>query len=83
MDLSKAIADLYAEKEKLEQAIAALEELQRSATPGPFPGIKDRRGRKNMGPEERKKVSERMRAYWSSRRNPGNSPHKSGAQGKT
>ena len=36
MDLYKALQDLYAEKEKLERAIASLEELQRlSSLPGP------------------------------------------------
>src|ERR1039458_2694048 len=62
MDLSKAIQDLYAEKEKLERVIASLEELQRAAEGGQVTlrGSK-RRGRKSMGDGERAEVSERMK----------------------
>ena len=74
MDLSKAIQELYAEKEKLEQAIALLEGLQKEAIEGSGKSkTKKRRGRKAMDPEEREEVSRRMRAYWDSRRNQ-NSP---------
>ena len=71
MDLYKAIQDLYAEKEKLERVIASLEELQRTAgaLPAP-PKPARRRGRKSMDPAERQEVSERMRKYWASRRQP-------------
>jgi hypothetical protein len=69
MDLYKAIQNLYAEKEKLEQVIASLEELQRSAGQPPgMPISGKRRGRKSMGSKERKEVSERMKKYWESRR---------------
>jgi len=69
MDLHKALQDLYAEKEKLERAIASLEELQRTASslPGALPTPK-RRGRKSMNQVERKEVSERMKKYWAGRR---------------
>jgi hypothetical protein len=69
MDLHKALQDLYAEKEKLERAIASLEELQRTASslPGALPTLK-RRGRKSMNQVERKEVSERMKKYWAGRR---------------
>ena len=70
MDLYKALQDLYAEKEKLERAIASLEELQRAAAsplPGTVPALK-RRGRKSMNQVERKEVSERMKQYWAGRR---------------
>jgi hypothetical protein len=71
MDLYKAIQDLYAEKEKLERIIASLEELQRAAGPLPvLPKPAKRRGRKSMNPSERQEVSERMRKYWASRRQP-------------
>ena len=71
MDLYKAIQDLYAEKEKLERIIASLEELQRAAGPLPvWPKPAKRRGRKSMNPSERQEVSERMRKYWASRRQP-------------
>jgi hypothetical protein len=71
MDLYKAIQDLYAEKEKLERVIASLEELQRTAGSLPaLPKPAKRRGRKSMNPAERQEVSERMRKYWASRRQP-------------
>lgn len=70
MDLLKALKELYAEKEKLEQSIALLEELRKSETP-PSSRIqgKSRRGRRTMGLEERRQVSTRMRVYWANRRN--------------
>ena len=69
MDLYKAIQDLYAEKEKLERVIASLEELQRTSAANPLiPGRSRRRGRKSMGAEERRDVSERMKKYWAGRR---------------
>lgn len=69
MDLYKALQDLYAEKAKLERAIASLEELQRvgAGAPGTSQAAK-RRGRKSMNPEEREEVSRRMRKYWANRR---------------
>jgi hypothetical protein len=71
MDLNKAIQDLYAEKEKLERVIASLEELQRTAGSLPvLPKPAKRRGRKSMNAAERQEVSERMRKYWASRRQP-------------
>lgn len=72
MDLYKAIQDLYAEKEKLERVIASLEELQRAADAAPPTPSETgkRRGRKSMGSKERQEVSERMKKYWESRRNP-------------
>jgi hypothetical protein len=70
MDLRKTIEDLYAEKDKLERVIASLEELQRAAAANSqVMGRAKRRGRKSMGSEERKEVSERMKRYWASRRN--------------
>jgi hypothetical protein len=73
MDLSRAILDLYAEKEKLERVIASLEELQRAAglKVPPAPGSGKRRGRKSMSPSDRQEVSERMTKYWAGRRKPG------------
>jgi hypothetical protein len=70
MDLYKVIQNLNAEKEKLERVIASLEELQRFAGGAlpPAPGSGKRRGRGSMSPEERQKVSERMKKYWASRR---------------
>jgi hypothetical protein len=67
MDFSHTIRDLRAELHRVEAAIAALEGLSQS-TPHPVP--LRRRGRKSMGPEERKQVSERIRLYWAARREP-------------
>ena len=77
MDLQKTIQDLYSEKEKLERVIASLEELQRAASANPLiPGRNKRRGRKSMGAQERREVSERMKKYWAGRRGktPKNTP---------
>jgi hypothetical protein len=71
MDLYKAIRELYAEKKRLEEAIASLEELLESklATESlNLDSLRKRRGRKSMGPEERRMVSERMKKYWAARR---------------
>lgn len=65
MDLQKAIRELYEEKERIDGVIASLEQYLRLNGPGQ---PKRRRGRKSMGPEERKEVSARMRSYWASRR---------------
>jgi len=65
MDLYQAIQELYEEKRRLDEAIAALE--SKGIAPVPTPR---RRGRKSMNEEERKQVSERMRKYWESRRGP-------------
>jgi len=68
MDLSKALDDLYSEKEKLERAIASLEALQRAGGElARVTGAK-RRGRKSMNLQERAEVSERMKRYWANRR---------------
>jgi hypothetical protein len=68
VDLSKILHKLYAEKDGVVQAIAALEELRRDRAGQSLPSSK-RRGRKSMGAEERQEVSERMKRYWASRRN--------------
>jgi hypothetical protein len=69
MDFSEIIAGLYQEKETLERAIAALEELA-SARAGDHALVRRKRaGRKSMGPAERQEVSSRMKAYWAKRRN--------------
>jgi hypothetical protein len=69
MDLYKAIQELYAEKERLERVIASLEELQRTTVQFPdLPSATKRRGRKSMSEAERKVVSQRMKEYWSSRK---------------
>jgi hypothetical protein len=67
MDLLEVIQKLRLEKERVERAIANFERLKQVDAP---PG---RRGRKSMGTEERREVSERMKRYWAAQRsNPPN-----------
>jgi hypothetical protein len=68
MDLSKLIGELHAEKERLERAIVALEDLESVRNDALAVARKKRRGRTSMGTAERSAVSRRMRAYWSRRR---------------
>lgn len=68
-ELLKAIRDLRAEKERLDHAIALLEDF--AGSPPGDGGIQHaakRRGRKGMDAKERREVSERMKTYWASRR---------------
>jgi hypothetical protein len=64
VDLYSAIEDLRQGLEKLDQLIAGLEEFERTGNM-PLPRT---RGRKSMGEEERKAVSERMKKFWADRR---------------
>jgi hypothetical protein len=64
MDFSKALRELHQERQRLDKLIANLDAVKRGTQPRKPP----RRGRKNMPPEERQIVSERMRAYWAKRR---------------
>jgi hypothetical protein len=64
MDLNKAIRELRAELEKLNEVITSLEQFQST---GSLPAPR-RRGRKSMPEEERILVSRRMKEYWASRR---------------
>jgi len=66
MDLSKTIEELRREKETLERVIASLEELNAPVAGAATP-VRSRRGRKSMSPEERRKVSARMKNYWAGR----------------
>ena len=68
MDLNQTIRELYAEKEKLDQVIAALEDMQRTSQSGLLRQVRGSRGRKSMGPAERQQVSARMKHYWAKRR---------------
>jgi hypothetical protein len=73
MDLRTTIRELYEEKQRIEDAIASLEELlgakgrPAADAPGESPR-KGRRGRKDMSPAERSEVSSRMKRYWANRR---------------
>jgi hypothetical protein len=63
MDLTNIIEDLRREKERLDRAIASIEQLQAD---GDIP-VRSRRGRKSMSPEERRQVSARMKKYWAAK----------------
>lgn len=75
MDVAKALRELYAEKKRLDAAIAALEARLRAgeARPAVRAGAR-RRGRKSMSAAERMEVSKRMTLYWEARRAQLNSP---------
>ena len=64
MDITAILIALYDRKRLLEATISMLEELNGN-TPVRARSL---RGRKSMGAEERKQVSERMKRYWESRR---------------
>lgn len=69
MDLQPIIRILQLELERVEKAIAQLEQLQNASGNGSGDHRnKSKRGRKSMGSEERREVSERMKKYWASRR---------------
>lgn len=72
MDLYKAIRELVEERKRIDRIIVSLEAM---LAKGKIPGQgKDpatparRRGRKSMGDDERKQVSERMSRYWAAKR---------------
>ena len=66
MDLTRILAQLYAQRDRVRQVIATLEHLQQEkTTAGP---AHRKRGRKSMGTEERKVVAERMKAHWAKKR---------------
>ncbi|MBV8729276.1 MAG: response regulator, partial [Acidobacteriia bacterium] len=61
--LFEVIRELHAEKDKLDQVIANLEQLQ--GDPGAATAyLQGKRGRKSMEDRERKEVSVRMKKYW-------------------
>jgi hypothetical protein len=68
MDLNETIRALYKEKERLDKVIASLEGLQGGMVAGSSFTAPSQRGRKSMGPDERLEVSNRMKRYWSKRR---------------
>src|SRR5690242_16511152 len=64
MDLSHILDQLHAERQRLVLLIVNMEAL----LDGHPPAARKRRGRKFMGPEERKQVGERIKPYWAKRR---------------
>ena len=67
MDLQQTLRALYLERARIDQVIAALEDLRQHDNGIPAEHRAKRRGRKFMSAEERKAVSERMKRYWSTR----------------
>ena len=65
MDDRRILRELYAQRDNLDRVIKQLESLESGSS---VDGGPKRRGRKSMGPEERKIVSERIRKYWEARR---------------
>jgi hypothetical protein len=68
VDLYKAIRTLYDEKRRVDRLISSLEQLQARASARPHPVVRIRRGRKRMTAAERLEVSQRMKKYWTARR---------------
>ncbi len=66
MDIQETIRQLQLERERIDAAIACLQELEAGASTSG--SLKKRRGRKSMPPEERREVSDRMKRYWANRR---------------
>jgi hypothetical protein len=67
VDVFKALRALYEERQKLDQVIEALEEIQKTAEAA-AQLRQERRGRRSMDQEARRRVSERMRSYWARRK---------------
>ena len=78
MDLYAIIQELHQERKRLDRLIAVLESKLAHSFHFRKPP-KSRRGRKSMGQEERKLVSERMKRYWASRRGENGSAEDGGA----
>src|SRR4051812_14616593 len=70
MNIDQHIKALVKERDELTKIIDALQQARDSGGQQP-PRIPGRRGRKNMGEEERREVSARMRRYWADRHNAG------------
>ena len=66
-DIDKLLAELRAERDKIDLAIQLFSEMQGAFAARSFSSRK-RRGRKGMSSEERQQVSVRMRHYWAQRR---------------
>jgi len=77
MDMEAVLAQLRAERERLERAIADIEQLVAANGNRRLPGGK-RRGRTFMGDAERAEVSKRMRKYWANWRKVHESPRGAG-----
>jgi hypothetical protein len=75
MDLTQILAQLYAQRDRVRQVIAILEQFQQEKNTAVLAHKK--RGRKSMGTEERNVVAERMKTFWANKRQQeSNSPEK-------
>lgn len=63
MRVTEILAFLWDERDRIDNAIAALEKLRGARKQ---PAEVPRRGRTSMPPDERKRVSLRMKRYWAS-----------------
>jgi hypothetical protein len=71
MDYYKYLRELYEEKKRLDRIIAHLEALAERRSSSLSIPTDRRRGRKpGMSPEEKARISARMREYWAKRRKP-------------
>jgi hypothetical protein len=75
MDTQSILSELRAERDRLEQAIAALEGgngRRRGRKPGPVPAAEDgrrgRRGRRRLSAAAKKRISEMMKLRWAERK---------------
>jgi len=79
MDIKQMLADLIAERDRIDQAIAALQQLdttsERTTEPArtaakkiAAPAKKGRGGRRQMSAAGRKRISEMMKRRWAERR---------------
>lgn len=68
MNINKAIRELYAEKKRLDNVIASLEEMQQAPVLASAVIPEKKRGRKSMDEQARAQVSDRMKRYWAGRR---------------
>lgn len=68
MDLYQIIRLLYEEMKRLDHLIAVLEELERAPEHSQTRLGKKRPGRKTISAEARRQLSDRMKRYWSRRK---------------
>lgn len=68
MEIQKVIEYLNHQRAMIDETISCLERLSEGSTPTASSVSAKRRGRKFMHDDDRKKVSERMKQYWASRR---------------
>jgi hypothetical protein len=69
MDLDSVLRILHGEKQKLDRVIASLEQLLAIQAIGSNIAVTaKKRGRKSMSEDERRRVSARMKRFWTERK---------------